>query len=174
MKLLHQQGPEYYQWNSPCQNIWSVNTYVIGYFYDNPDMTSYCISQYNLAMTNGRIDRIDTNNLKTFETQHTLVSKTILPTTYIKPMLSLHAFLDGIAIYIHAVLKIRTICYACDLWKLAQCHKQLHSRCPPDLWNLLSYSEDFKAPWNKTVLCKYSFMWNKGPVNIWNDCKAQG
>ena len=39
------------------------------------------------------------NNLKTFEMQHSFVSKTRLPASYIKPTLSLHAFLDGVAIY---------------------------------------------------------------------------
>ena len=66
MKLLHQQGQEYYQWNSPCQNICSVNTCIIDYIYDNLDMTSYCISQWNLAVMNGCLTetRIISKHLK--------------------------------------------------------------------------------------------------------------
>ena len=49
----------------------------------------------------------------------------------------------------------------------------------PEIYQILPYSEDFKAPgefWNplsKTVLSICSFMWNKRPVYIWNDRKAQ-
>ena len=48
-----------------------------------------------------------------------------------------------------------------------------------EIYQVLPYSVDFKAPvelWNplsKTVHSWYSFIWNKGLVNIWNDCKAQ-
>ena len=48
-----------------------------------------------------------------------------------------------------------------------------------EIYQVLPYSVDFKAPqelWNplnKTLLSKYSFIWNKGPINIWNDHKAQ-
>ena len=76
-----------------------------------------------------------------------------------------------------AGLKIRRICYAQDLWKLAWSWKQFLP--DPQIYQVLPYSVDFKAPrelWNplsKTVLSKYSFIWNKGPVNIWNDRKAQ-
>ena len=48
-----------------------------------------------------------------------------------------------------------------------------------EIYQVLPYSVDFKAPlelWNllsKTVLTKYSFIWNKGHVNIWNGRKAQ-
>ena len=43
-----------------------------------------------------------------------------------------------------------------------------------EIYQVLSYFVDFKAPrelWNplsKTVLSNCSFIWNKGPVNIWN------
>ena len=45
---------------------------------------------------------------------------------------------DGVNPKIHtcAVLKIRTICHARDLWKLAQSCKQLHLLCLPDSSNL--------------------------------------
>ena len=45
-------------------------------------------------------------------------------------------------------LKIRTICDARDLWKLARSCKLLHSLCPPDPWNFqaLPYSVDYKGP----------------------------
>ena len=48
-----------------------------------------------------------------------------------------------------------------------------------EIYKLLTYSVNFKAPgelWNplsKTVLHKCSFIWNKGPINIWNDRKTQ-
>ena len=48
-----------------------------------------------------------------------------------------------------------------------------------EIYQVLHYSVDFKAPhelWNppsKTVLSKYSFNWNKGPVNILNERKAK-
>ena len=48
-----------------------------------------------------------------------------------------------------------------------------------EIYQVLSYSVDFKAPgelWNplsKTVLNRCRFNWNKAPVNIWNDGKAQ-
>ena len=79
------------------------------------------------------------------------------------------------------VLKIRTICYAPDLWKLARSCKQLCLLCLPDLWNLprtalLSGFQSWWELWNpmrKTVLSKCSCIWNKRPVNIWNDHKAE-
>ena len=45
--------------------------------------------------------------------------------------------------------------------------------------HVLSYSMDFETPgelWNplsKKVLSKSSFIWNKGPVNIWYNHRAQ-
>ena len=48
-----------------------------------------------------------------------------------------------------------------------------------EIYQVLPYSLDFKAPgelWNplnKRVRSKCSFIWNRGPVNIWNDCEAQ-
>ena len=48
-----------------------------------------------------------------------------------------------------------------------------------EIYQVLPYSVDFKAPeelWNplsKTALSKCSFIWNKGPIVIWNDHKAQ-
>ena len=56
-----------------------------------------------------------------------------------------------------SVLKIRTICHAPDLWKFAWSW-----HLPPrELWDPLS----------KTVHSKCNFIWNKGPVNVWNDRK---
>ena len=54
-----------------------------------------------------------------------------------------------------------------------------HARQTHEVYQVLPYAVDFKAPgelWNllsKTVLSKCSFIWNKGPVNIWDDRKAQ-
>ena len=48
-----------------------------------------------------------------------------------------------------------------------------------EIYQVPPYSVDFKAPrelWNpmsKTVLGKWSFIWNTGSVNTLNDCKAQ-
>ena len=48
-----------------------------------------------------------------------------------------------------------------------------------EIYQVVPYSVDFKAPgelWNplsKTVCSKYSFIWDKGPVNIRNDSKAE-
>ena len=48
-----------------------------------------------------------------------------------------------------------------------------------EIYHIMPYSMDFKAPrelWNplsKAVLSKCSFISDKGPVNIWNDHKAQ-
>ena len=48
-----------------------------------------------------------------------------------------------------------------------------------EIYQLLPYSVGFKALWelwnplSKAAHSKCSFIWNKGPVNIWNDCKAQ-
>ena len=50
-----------------------------------------------------------------------------------------------------------------------------------EIYQVQPYSVDFKAPrehWNplsKTVhvLSKCSFIWNKEPVNIWNNLKTQ-
>ena len=55
----------------------------------------------------------------------------------------------------------------CDNWLslINSCIYDARQTCEIDL--------DFKALCNKTVLSKCSFMWNKRPVNILNDCKAQ-
>ena len=52
-----------------------------------------------------------------------------------------------------------------------------HQTC--EIYQVLPYLVDLKAPgelWNlisKTVRSKFSFIWNKRPVKIWNDHKAQ-
>ena len=82
--------------------------------------------------------------------------------------------------YMSAVLKIRTVCHARDLRKLARSCKQLHLLCPPDpkklpCTALLSGFQSSRELWNsqgKSVLGKCSFTSSKGPVNIWNDHKA--
>ena len=54
-----------------------------------------------------------------------------------------------------------------------------YARQTHGIYQVLPYSVDFKAPrefWNplsKTVLSECSFIWNKGPANIWNDHKTQ-
>ena len=56
----------------------------------------------------------------------------------------------------------------------SSCAHQTH-----EISQTLPYSVDFKAPgelWNplsKTILNKRSFIWDKGLINIPNDCKAQ-
>ena len=73
-----------------------------------------------------------------------------------------------------------TIFDARDLWKMDQSCKLLRLLCPQVLWNLavLPNWVGFKAPgmfWNppcKTVLGECSFIWNNGPVSIWNGRKA--
>ena len=48
-----------------------------------------------------------------------------------------------------------------------------------EIYQVRTYSMDFKAPgelwnpWSKTVVSKCTFIWNKGPVNIWSYRKAQ-
>ena len=48
-----------------------------------------------------------------------------------------------------------------------------------EIYRVLPYSMDLKAPrelWNvlgETTFSKCSFIWHKGPANIWIDCKAQ-
>ena len=56
----------------------------------------------------------------------------------------------------------------------------VHYACQThEIYQVLTYSVDSKAPGellnplSKTVISLYCFIWNKGPVNIWIDCKAQ-
>ena len=48
-----------------------------------------------------------------------------------------------------------------------------------EIYQVLPYLVGFKAPGeflnllNKTVFCKFDFIWNKGPVYTSNDHKAQ-
>ena len=63
-----------------------------------------------------------------------------------------------------AVSKIRTICHARVLWKMARAWKQLRLLCPPNPWNLpgtalfsgYQSSRELWNPLNKTVLNKCS------------------
>ena len=54
-----------------------------------------------------------------------------------------------------------------------------YARHTHEIYRVKSYSLDFKAPWellnplSKTVLSTYSFISNKGPVNILNDRNGQ-
>ena len=47
-------------------------------------------------------------------------------------------FSEGYGVYtcVDTVLKIRTVCHARDLWKLAQSYKETYLLCLPDSWNL--------------------------------------
>ena len=73
------------------------------------------------------------------------------------------------------LFKIRPICQD-HLWELAwSCHVNIcvyDVRQTREIYQLLPYSVDFKAPgelWNplsKTVLSKYSFVWNKGHLTL--------
>ena len=76
------------------------------------------------------------------------------------------------------VLKLRTICYAWGLWKLAvlQTVTFIMTARLVKFTRLQPYSVDFKAPRNptcKTVLGKGSSILNERPVDLWNDIKAQ-
>ena len=79
------------------------------------------------------------------------------------------------------VLNIRTICHNRDLWKMALSCKHFRLLCHQtrEIYQVMRCSVDFKAcgqlwnPLSKTVVTKGSFIWNKGPVNIWKDRKAQ-
>ena len=71
-----------------------------------------------------------------------------------------------------AVLKISAIRHARNLRKLARSYKELRLMCPPDPQNLPGTALFSGNPPSKTVLSKCSFIWNKGPVNIWNTRKA--
>ena len=76
-------------------------------------------------------------------------------------------------------LKIRTTCHVRDLWKSARSCKQLRLLCPPDPWNspgtvlLRGFIRELWNPLSKIVLSKCSLIWNKAPVNIWNDHKLK-
>ena len=54
-----------------------------------------------------------------------------------------------------------------------------YARQTREIYQVLPYSMNLKAPvelWNplsKTVLMESNFIWNRGPVDIWNDHKAQ-
>ena len=84
----------------------------------------------------------------------------------------------NICMWVLPVLKIRIIFHVRDLWKLARICKGC-LLCPPDPWNLpgTALVSGFQSStWNilsKTVLSKCSFIWNKWPVNIWNDLKLK-
>ena len=67
----------------------------------------------------------------------------------------------------------------CENW-LGLVNSYVYStRQTREIYQVLPYSVDFKAPqelWNppsETVLSKYSFIWNKGPVNILHERKAK-
>ena len=91
-------------------------------------------------------------------------------------------------IYNTPLLKIKTICHAWDLRKLARSCKQLYLLCLPHPWNLpcivllsgfQSSHGSFEIHWVRQylLLSKCNFYWKKIPVNIWkldlNDCKTQ-
>ena len=69
----------------------------------------------------------------------------------------------------------------CENWLglVNSCVYYVHQSETQEIYQVLLYSVDFKAPqelWNqqsKTVLSKYSFVWNKRPVYIQTDHKAQ-
>ena len=48
------------------------------------------------------------------------------------------------------VLKIRSICHAWDLWKLAWSCKHLYSSCPPDPWNSPGTAVEFRSSLKST------------------------
>ena len=61
---------------------------------------------------------------------------------------------------------------ACDNWLYLLSSCIYYARQIHEIYQVLLSSVDFKAPgelWNplsKKVLSKWSFIWNKGPVNI--------
>ena len=67
----------------------------------------------------------------------------------------------------------------CEKW-FGHVNSYVYCACQThEIYQVLPYSMEFKAPvrfWNplsNAVLDKCSFIWNEGPVNIWNACKAQ-
>ena len=72
------------------------------------------------------------------------------------------------------VLKIRTICLARDLWKLALSCKQFCLLGSPDLRNLpgTTLLSGFQSSWG-AVSSEYSLISNRRPVKVWNHCEAQ-
>ena len=67
----------------------------------------------------------------------------------------------------------------CENWPHIANHCVQYAHQPCENYQVLLYSVDLKAPeelWNpmsKTVHTKCSSIWNKLPVNIWNDRKAE-
>ena len=67
----------------------------------------------------------------------------------------------------------------CENWPSVINSSVYYAHQTHESYQVLPYSVDFKAPgelWNplsKTVFSKCSFIWNKGPVKIWNDHEAQ-
>ena len=65
----------------------------------------------------------------------------------------------------------------CENWLSIVNRCIYHAYQTHEIYQVLPYSVDFKAPrelWNplsKTPLSKCSLIWNKEPVNIWNDIK---
>ena len=80
-----------------------------------------------------------------------------------------------------AVLKLWLLAMpeTCENW-LGPVNSCVYYAChTPDYFKVLPYSVDFKAfaelwnPLSKTMFSKCSFIWNKGPVGIWNDGTAE-
>ena len=83
-----------------------------------------------------------------------------------KALLTIHSQSHGCdwpraMIWAKAVLKIRTICHARDLWKLAQSCKQLHLLCPSYLWNLpgTSFLSGFQSSRGDELSCGQACDW---------------
>ena len=81
--------------------------------------------------------------------------------------------------WFYCSVKDRTMPETCEN-RLGLVNNCIYHACQtPEICKVLPYSMDFKVPqelwssWNKTVLSKCSLIWNEGPVNIWNDHKAQ-
>ena len=120
----------------------------------------------------------NTNNLKTFEMLHSFVSKTRHPTSYIKPTLSLHAFLNGIAIYMSGRFAMPV---TCEIWPslINSCNYDARQTC--EIYQVTQKISKLCGirPWLvNVVLCGIKDMWTSemtvklksnlyiGPVNI--------
>ena len=93
---------------------------------------------------------------------------------------------DFILIHLQAisVIQMRQIHQCYKLWQLAmpetyenwlgRANTCVYCACKiSEIYLALPYSVGFKDPPSKKVLSKRSFVWNRGPVNSWYDCKAQ-
>ena len=117
------------------------NLLVTGEFPSQRPVTRSFDIVFDLHLKNGWVNNRDASDLRRHRAYHDVtVMKTSETTTYIT---CYHAWLLVLCwsmtsvSWSFTVLKIRTICHARDLWKLARSCKELRLPCPPDPYNLL-------------------------------------